>query len=73
MVNDCVFCNLEMEPEQGMILSNEYCMFLQLKQAQIKGSRLEGSGLIVPKKHRATVFELTLDEWNATYTCFTQI
>ena len=41
-------------------------MFLQLEQAQEKGINLEDAGLIVPKKHRETAFDLTIEEWNAT-------
>lgn len=67
-MKDCMFCNLELVPTQKVILSNEYCMFLQLEQAQEKGINLEGAGLIVPKKHRETAFDLTIEEWNATYT-----
>ncbi len=37
-------------------------MFLQLNEQDI-----EGSGIIVPRQHRETVFDLTQDEWNATY------
>jgi diadenosine tetraphosphate (Ap4A) HIT family hydrolase len=28
---------------------------------------LKGSGIIIPKAHRATVFDLTPEEWAATY------
>lgn len=68
IVKDCIFCNLELEPNQNIILSNDHCMFLQLEQAQIKGNQLEGAGLIIPILHRETAFDLTLEEWNATYT-----
>ncbi|MFD2132383.1 HIT family protein [Pseudogracilibacillus auburnensis] len=67
-MKDCIFCNLELEPNQNIILSNDHCMFLQLEQAQIKGNQLEGAGLIIPILHRETAFDLTLEEWNATYT-----
>lgn len=63
----CVFCKPETELNQKIILSNEYCLFLQLEQSKIKGSQLEGAGVIVPKKHRETVFDLTKEEWEATY------
>ncbi|WP_010094324.1 HIT family protein [Ornithinibacillus scapharcae] len=66
-MNNCELCNLELIPEQNIMLSNEYCMFLQLDQSKVKGSQLEGAGLIVPKEHRETAFDLTLEEWNATY------
>ncbi|MEH7009434.1 HIT domain-containing protein [Neobacillus niacini] len=73
MVKDCIFCNLELEPKQRVIFSNEYCTFLQLEQSEIKGSQLEGAGLIVPKKHRETAFDLTREEWNASYTLLKEV
>ncbi|MFC7393812.1 HIT family protein [Scopulibacillus cellulosilyticus] len=67
MREDCVFCNPKLETNQKVIISNKYCIFLQLEQADVKGSQLEGAGVIVPRKHRETVFDLTIDEWQATY------
>ena len=61
-MNNCLLCNLELEPTQKIIVSNEYCMFLQLEQACQKGIQLEGAGVIVPKKHRSTAFDLTIEE-----------
>lgn len=58
----CPFCNPGMDPEQKVVLANEYCYFLQKPQPV-----LVGSGLIVPKQHRETVFDLTREEWDATY------
>lgn len=37
-------------------------MFLQLPQEV-----LIGSGVIVPKEHRETLFDLTREEWNDTH------
>lgn len=42
-------------------------MFLQLDQARIKGVQLEGAGIIMPKIHREIAFDLSAEEWNATY------
>lgn len=58
----CPLCNLDLDPEQRIILENDYGFFVQKPQAV-----LEGSGLIIPKRHRETVFELTKKEWEATY------
>lgn len=66
-MKDCVFCNPSLEPNQNVIMSNEYCLFLQFDQTQIKGNQLEGAGLIVPIEHRETAFDLTKEEWDATY------
>lgn len=41
-------------------------MFLQLEPHEAN-NRLIGAGVIVPKAHRETVFDLTKDEWDATY------
>lgn len=59
---DCPFCNIELVPEQRVVLANETCLFLQLPQEV-----LVGSGLIVPREHRETVFDLTPGEWRDTY------
>lgn len=34
---------------------------------QLREQEIEGAGIIVPKKHRETLFDLTEDEWKATY------
>jgi diadenosine tetraphosphate (Ap4A) HIT family hydrolase len=59
-MKDCPFCNLE--NEGNVVLSNDYCLFLQQEQPV-----LVGSGIIVPRKHRENVFELTEEEWKATF------
>lgn len=59
---ECPFCDLKIHPAQEIILENELCIFLQIPQEV-----LEGSGIIIPKKHRETVFDLTIEEWQATY------
>lgn len=73
MEDKCVFCNTDLEINQRVTLRNEHCMFLQLKDSDIKGSQLEGAGLIVPIKHRETVFDLTREEWDATYTLLVEV
>ncbi|WP_245946881.1 HIT family protein [Paenibacillus cellulosilyticus] len=40
------------------MMDNETCMYLQLKEPEIIGS-----GIIIPKQHRETVFDLTEEEW----------
>jgi histidine triad (HIT) family protein len=70
---ECVFCNPALDPQQQIILQNEYCRFLQYQEAQIKGILLEGTGVIVPRKHRETVFDLTIEEWEATYALLQEV
>lgn len=61
-MKDCLFCTIEKDLEQKSIISNKYCVFL-LKPQEV----LIGSGVIIPKEHRETVFDLSKDEWIATY------
>lgn len=57
----CPFCDLDESGRQRVVLENEHCLFLQEPQEV-----LVGSGLIVPRAHRETVFDLTAEEWAAT-------
>ncbi|MGG1631094.1 HIT family protein [Rossellomorea sp. NRS-1567] len=61
---NCPLCNPHKDKEQNIVLENETCYFLQHNKHQ---GVLEGSGLIVHKKHHTDAFELTQEEWNDTY------
>ena len=50
-------------PDQQAVLRNEHCVFLVRPQRRV----LPGSGLIVPFEPRTTVFDLTPEEWAATF------
>lgn len=67
MMNDCPLCNLALISSQNIILENEHCLFLQLEEKHQKGIPLEGSDIIIPKIHRETTFDITAEEWQATY------
>ena len=43
------------------MLENQQCLFLQQPQPV-----LVGSGIIIPRRHCVTVFDLLPDEWSAT-------
>lgn len=58
----CPFCHPETVGFQEIVLENADCMFIQQEQ-----SVLIGSGIIVPRAHRETVFDLTEAEWSASY------
>ena len=53
---DCPYCNLLADPEQQIIFETETCAYIQKRSEQ---KVLEGSGLIVPKRHVENVFSLT--------------
>lgn len=60
---DCPYCNLLADPEQQIIYENATCAYIQKPSEQ---QVLEGSGLIVPKRHAPDVFSLTAEEWRDT-------
>lgn len=64
----CPLCNPEMIEDQKTVLANEHCLFLQMTQKVLKGS-----GLIVPREHRQTVFELGEEEWHSTYSLLKEV
>ncbi len=55
-------------PGQTVVLENKHCVFVQMPQAV-----LAGSGLIVPRAPRETPFDLTPEEWTATYTLLQEV
>ncbi|NIR48180.1 HIT family protein [candidate division KSB1 bacterium] len=63
----CPFCYPEKHQDQQIVLENEHCRFLQQPQEV-----LIGSGIIVPRQHRETVFDLTDEEWAATFSLLKQ-
>jgi len=69
-IMNCPFCNPEKDSQQQLLFENKYCRYLQHPDHQ---TILEGSGLIVPKTHRQTVFDLTPEEWEATYELMQQV
>lgn len=56
------YCNIADDFSHEVIISNEKCIYTLLKEQEIKGA-----GIIVPKIHRETVFDLTQVEWDSTY------
>ena len=55
-------------PAQKVVLENAHCVFVTTPQPV-----LQGSGLIVTKAVRETVFDLTPEEWTATYDLLQQV
>lgn len=62
----CPFCP-PIEPET-IVLENSHVLFLQQPEPV-----LIGSGLIIPRQHRETVFDLTPEEWVATFSLLQQV
>lgn len=60
---NCPYCQLTADPEQQIIFETATCAYIQKPSEQ---KVLEGSGLIVPKRHAVDVFSLTAEEWQDT-------
>ena len=64
---ECPFCPPILDTAE-VILENTRCLFLQQPEPV-----LVGSGLIIPKQHRETVFDLTAEEWQDTFTLLLRV
>ncbi|REJ08989.1 HIT family protein [Halobacillus trueperi] len=67
-MDQCVLCSPEADKEQKIIFENTSCYFVQKDQRILKGS-----GLIVPKSHKTTVFDLSREEWIDTQEMIQQV
>ena len=67
-MTDCDFCNLDaFRKDSTLVLENELCLFASGGTTEVESSSLlRGSGIIIPKEHRETVFDLSHDELVAT-------
>ena len=59
-MNNCPFCNIKQEE---IVFANDLSLFIQQRDQDV----LIGSGLIIPKTHRENVFDLSIEEWQASY------
>jgi len=64
---ECPFCCPALY-EKLVVLENAYCLFLHAPEPV-----LVGSGIIIPREHRETVFELTADELQATFALLQEV
>lgn len=68
----CDFCDLEgFRSNSTMVVENELCLFANSDAGE--NGALVGSGIVVPKAHRPTVFDLTAPEIAATFTLLNEV
>jgi diadenosine tetraphosphate (Ap4A) HIT family hydrolase len=67
LMNNCPFCEPFLKRSE-VVIEHDHCLFLQREE-----NVLIGSGLVIPKMHRETVFDLTQEEWTATYEMVNQV
>jgi histidine triad (HIT) family protein len=66
----CPFCQWSEDPAQKVLCRNHAAVCLQNESEQ---GPLVGSGVIVPLRHAATVFDLTPEEIHATFTLLADV
>jgi len=62
---DCVFCDRTPLREADVYIENDWCVYASSHDPTDPPGVLPGSGIIVPKAHRASPFDLTADGWAA--------
>jgi len=66
-MDTCKFCERLINPTE-IVLENDLCIFLQREEPV-----LIGAGMIIPRAHHETVFDLTPEEWVATREMILQV
>ena len=66
-VNDCVFCERSALRGAAIYIENDWCVYASSRDPTDPPGVLPGSGIIVPKAHKPSPFDLTPDEWTATH------
>lgn len=61
----CVFCERSALRAADIYIENAHCVYASSRDPRDPPDVLPGSGIIVPKAHRASPFDLTPDEWIA--------
>lgn len=64
--DDCVMCERSLLRAAEIYIENEWCVYASSRDPRDPPYVLPGSGIIVPKAHRASPFDLTAEEWAAT-------
>jgi diadenosine tetraphosphate (Ap4A) HIT family hydrolase len=70
MRKDCPLCCWQDDPDQHRLCGTDTVLFLQNERRQ---GPLIGSGVIVPTRHADTVFDLTPEEVQATFTLLADV
>ena len=65
----CPYCPIN-EPEAEIVFERDLVLFARNPKYQ---GALKHSGIIIPKAHRATAFDLTEQEWVATFNLLCQV
>jgi diadenosine tetraphosphate (Ap4A) HIT family hydrolase len=67
MTEGCVFCDHDRLREADLCFENDFCIYASTRDPRDPPDVIPGCGGIVPKVHRASPFDLTAEEWMATW------
>jgi RimJ/RimL family protein N-acetyltransferase len=65
MTEGCVFCDHDKFREAGLYFENDFCIYASTRDPRDPPDVIPGCGVIIPKAHRASPFDLTAQEWAA--------
>lgn len=63
----CHFCDLDAFRSAEVCIENDHCMYASSHDPRTDPDILPGSGIILPRAHRETPFDFTVEEWSATH------
>jgi diadenosine tetraphosphate (Ap4A) HIT family hydrolase len=64
----CPFCDVAVWERESIGIENDLCLFIT-RPAPI----LNGSGMIITRRHCSTLFDMTAAEWQASYELMHQV
>lgn len=67
MLVNCPFCDPTTWKRESIGIENELCLFITRPEPVLNG------GMVIPRAHRPTAFDLTPAEWHATYELLQQV
>jgi hypothetical protein len=65
MTEGCVFCDHDRLREADLYFENDFCIYASTRDPRDPPDVIPGCAAIVPKVHRASVFDLAAEEWAA--------
>jgi histidine triad (HIT) family protein len=68
LTDGCVFCDREaLRASAEIYLENEHCVYASTRDPRDPPDVLPGSGVVVPIAHKASPFDFSDEEWEATH------
>ena len=70
MTEKCIHCHADEDPDQTILFENDLVRF---STAPKFVGALKHSGVIIPREHKETVFDLSSEEISATFNLLTEV